>query len=70
MNMNDNTDTFLSLVVSGCVKPFIIKQLCLHFLHDNENREYPNGLQCVVARRKPLLRHCQKAAHLKYAKQH
>ena len=33
--MNDDTNTFLSLMVSGLVKPFIINQLCLLFWTHN-----------------------------------
>ncbi|MEQ2210979.1 hypothetical protein XENOCAPTIV_023518 [Xenoophorus captivus] len=41
-NMNANTQTSVSLMVSDCVKRFISKQLGLLFLYQNDNRNYLN----------------------------
>ncbi|CAJ0949441.1 unnamed protein product [Ranitomeya imitator] len=40
--MDDNTKTFSPLMVSGWVKPFIVKLLCFLFLNDNDNPKHPN----------------------------
>lgn len=41
-NINETTKTFLSLMGSGWLKPFIVKQLCLLFLKLYDNRNYRN----------------------------
>ncbi|CAJ0932586.1 unnamed protein product [Ranitomeya imitator] len=41
-NMNDNTKTFSPLMVSGWVKPFIVRLLCFLFLNHNDNPKHPN----------------------------
>lgn len=42
VNMNDNMKTFLSVMVDGWMRPFIIKDLGFLFLNHNQKLNYPN----------------------------
>ena len=43
-NIISDTKTFLSLMVSSWVKPFMIKHLCLLFINHHDNRNNTNDL--------------------------